>query len=533
MFRTNVVTFGVLYFALFLSQACLAEDDRQFDALRVALSAEPVGLNPALGLHAPGKLVLQHLGEALVAHRDDMSIAPMLAQTVEMSDDGRAYTFKIRKGARFHNGEAVTADDVVYAFQSYYLKPEVNWGCRAYFDGTGSVIERSNGAHVTAIEATSRDTVVFHLKEPSNLFLARMADVSCAPLIFHRASLESPAPWETFIGSGPYEFVHWNKGEEIVLRRFEKYVPREEARDGYSGAKHAFANKIVLQIMPDRSAQLASLRSGEIDIVLDVQNEEYSDLALADSVQLHTTSTINFWNLLLQTEDSLLADVRVRRAIAHAIDVNYIAAVLTDGRQGGNASVISGNSEFYSEVQQISHVLDPEKSRELLREAGYDGESIEIVANRDSFPEMARIGVLVRSMLQAVGINAVLNVMPWQEQLNARYQTGEFQLQAFGQGGRNHPLLVFGKFIGPKAQKARFQWDNENALASVTEAQRLQNNEELQRVLDALHLQMLNEVPTLALFNFEYHDAVRRNVKGFHTTPFMRSTLWGIWKDSE
>ncbi len=531
MIRTIAKGFCFSIFALIASPASFAGVDRQFDTLRVAIGADPVGLDPALHFHAPGKLVLQHIGEALVAHRDDMSIAPMLAESFEVSDDGRTYTFQIRKGARFHNGDAVTANDVVYAFQDYYLNPDVNWECRIYYDGSGSVIDRSNGAHVTAIEATATDTVVFRLKEPSNLFLARMADVSCAPLIFHRDSLDSTTPWQTFVGSGPYQFVHWKKGEEILLRRFVDYVPSADKRDGYSGAKHAYANELVLRIMQDRSAQLAALRDGDIDIVLDVQAKEYGDLAVTDAIRLHTTSTINFWNLLLQTEDPLLSDIRIRRAMAHAIDVDYLAAVMTDGRQVSNASVISSNSEFYSESQRISHALDPAKSRKLLLEAGYDGQPVEIVANRDTFPEMAQIGVLVRSMLRAVGINAVLNIMPWDEQLNARYQTGKFQLQAFGQGGRNHPLLVFGKFIGPKAEKARFQWDDDEALATVRAAQRLQDPAELQSVLDDLHLRMLDEVPTLALFNFEYHDATRDNLQGFHTTPFMRTTLWGVWKD--
>jgi peptide/nickel transport system substrate-binding protein len=144
---------------------------------------------------------------------------------------------------------------------------------------------------------------------------------------------------------------------------------------------------------------------------------------------------------------------------------------------------------------------------------------------------MYRIGVLVRSMLRAAGINAVLNVMPWQEQLNDHYQTGRFQLQAFGQGGRNHPALVYGKFIGPKDEKARFQWDDDSAFELVERAHNADSEAAQQAVYDELHERMLTSVPTLALLNFEYHDATRNNVHGFITTPFMRTTLWGVWKD--
>ncbi|HZD54111.1 MAG TPA: ABC transporter substrate-binding protein, partial [Woeseiaceae bacterium] len=470
-------------------------------------------------------------GEALVALRDDMSVAPMLAESIRVSDDGLTYTFRLRSGARFHNGNAVTADDVVYAWRNFYLNPDKHWECLPYYDGTGSIKDRTNGAHVIAVDATARDTVTFRLAAPSALFLARMADVACPPLIFHRDSLKGDTPWATFIGTGPYELERLDKGREVVMRRFRDYVPRNEPRDGYAGAKIAYAEEIRLQIMPDREAQLEALKRGDIDVVLDIQDAERRRLEGVDGLALHTTSTINFWNLLIQTTDPLLSDVRMRRAIAQAIDIDYIAAVLTDGRQSANPSVISANSEFYSDVQQQRQPFDPSAARALLREVGYDGREVEILANRDEFPEMYRIGVIVRSMLRAVGINAVLTVLPWEEQLDERYRHGTFQLQSFGQGGRNHPLLVYGKFIGPKAERARFQWDSDEAFKALRAAQTLTDRVALQRVFDDLHQRMLEEVPTLALFNFEYHDATRDDVRGFHTTAFMRTTFWGVWKE--
>lgn len=517
---------------LALPAAGYAGEPQRYDSLRVAVDADPVVLNPAHDLHSPGELIAQHIGEALVALRDDMSVAPMLAESIEVSDDGRSYTFRIRKGARFHNGAPVTADDVVFAWRNFYLDPANDWECLPYYDGTGNIKDRTNGAHVVSIEATASDTVTFRLEAPSALFLARMADVACPPLIFHRESLEGPTPWAKFIGTGPYELERADKGRDVVLRRFEDYVPRSEPRDGYAGAKIAYADEVRFEIIPDRKAQFEALERGDVDVVLDVQDDERQSLENTDGIALHTTSTINFWNLLIQTSDPLLSDVRMRRAIAHAIDIDYIAAVLTDGRQSGNPSVISANSEFYSDVQKQGHPFDPSAARALLGEVGYDGRAVEILANKDEFPEMYRIGVLVRDMLRAVGINAVLTVLPWEEQLNDRYRNGTFQLQAFGQGGRDHPLLVYGKFIGPKDEKARFQWDSKEAFGELRQAQTLTDKAALQHVFDDLHRQMLRDVPTLALFNFEFHDATRTDVRGFHTTPFMRPVFWGVWKEN-
>lgn len=509
-----------------------ADADDSTDALIVALGADPVGFQPAMHFHAPGKLLVQHIGEALVAHRNDMSIAPMLAESIEVSENRTRYLFRLRDGATFHNGAPVTAADVVWAWEEYYLNPETGWHCRVYYDGSGTIEERTTGGHIKSITALDQKTVEFVLHEPSNLFLPRMADVSCAPIIFHRSSINADGSWNRLIGTGPYEFVHWRKGEEIRLKRYADYVPRPEPRDGYSGAKIALADELVFPIFNSRQAAFDALKAGSVDIVLDVQESERAWLEGTPGIDIHTTSTINFWNLLLQTRDPLLSDIRIRRAIAHAIDLDYLAAVLTEERQKANPSVISLNSLYHSEVHDRGHAFDLALSRRLLQEAGYAGQPIEIQANRDVYPEMYRIGVLVRSMLQAVGINATLNVIPWTEQLDTHYRSGTFQLQAFGQGGRNHPALVYGKFIGPKDELARFQWDDDEAHQLVSKAQATASSRSAQQAIyDDLHMRMLDAVPTIALLNFEYHDATRSNVRGFHTTPFMRTTLWGVTKD--
>ena len=534
-FRTRMALAGLL---ISLHAAAQAQDAARFERLTVALGADPVGTAPALHFHAPGKLVIQHVGEALVAHRDDMSIAPMLAERFEVSEDGLRYTFHLRPEARFHNGASVTAKDVAWVWNAYYLDPQTDWHCRIFYDGTGSTLDRTTGGHIRSIEAPNPHTVVFTLHERSNLFLARMADVSCAPVIIHRDSFAADGSWDRPIATGPYRFVSWSPGEAIVLERFDAYVPREDVRDGYAGAKHANARQIVMKIVPDRRTAFEMLEAGTVDIVPDVQEHERVWLEARPGIDIHTTSTINFWNLLLQSRDPLLADVRMRRAIALAIDLDYLAAVLTEGRQAANPSVLSRNSEFHSAIHDRGHPFDPARSRQLLAEIGYDGEPLEIQTNRDGYPEMYRIGVLVRSMLRAVGINAVLKVIPWQVQLDTHYRNGSFQLQAFGQGGRNHPALVYGKFIGPadalddpEQNYARLQWLDDDAFEWVNRAEVAPSREEQQAIYDRLHLRMLDQVPTMALLNFEYHDAVRSDLRGFHTTPFMRTTLWGITRD--
>lgn len=509
----------------------LAESPKQTERLTVALGNNPSATEPGKHMNGSAKLVVQHIGESLVGHRRDMSVAPVLADSFEVSADHRIYTFRLRPDVRFHNGELLTADDVVWVWQEYYLNPVTDWECLSYYDGTGTIEDRTNGAHVLSVEATAPDTVEFRLAEPSILFLPRMADVNCAPVVFHRDSIAADGSWLRLIGTGPYEFVEWRRDELVHLRRFAAYMPRQEPRDGYAGARVAYAEEIMLPIMADRRAALAALRRGDVDAILEVREAERVQLVGLPDLRINTTQTVSYWGILIQTLDPLLSDLRIRRAIAHAISADYIAEVLTEGRQSANQSVILRNTIHDTPAQRQSHRFDPDLARQLLLEAGYDGQPIEIQANRDGFPEMLRIGILVRSMLNAVGFNVVLNEMPWREQLDTHYRQGSFQLQAFGQGGRNHPILAYGKFIGPKEEKPRFQWDDAEAFSMLERAERAPDEAGVQPILDELHYRMLADVPTIALLNFERHDAVRSNVHGVETMPFMRTVLWGAWKD--
>jgi peptide/nickel transport system substrate-binding protein len=120
-------------------------------------------------------------------------------------------------------------------------------------------------------------------------------------------------------------------------------------------------------------------------------------------------------------------------------------------------------------------------------------------------------------MLRAVGLNVELELMPWKQQLDQHYRTGNFQLNMFLFGGRNSPTLSYGKFIGSKASLPRFQWDDDAAFALVQQAENATSVEALQETYDQLHRRMIDEVPSIA-----------PSVRGYAPTRFMRVPLWGV-----
>jgi peptide/nickel transport system substrate-binding protein len=495
--------------------------------LKVAIEAEPEGLDPLLHHHAPGKLVVQHVGESLVGYRSDLSIAPALAERIDVSADARTYRFRVRDGAKFHNGAAVTAADVAWVFSSYYLDPKRKWECLPFYDGTGTTEERTAGVRVRSVRAVDRRTVEFRLEEPSSLFLHRLADTSCVPLVFHRASLGPDGKLRELIGTGPFRMGEWRRGDRLRLERFEQYRPGTGNRDGYGGAREPLVEAIEFVVVP-KADWVAALEARRVHVLPDVDYGQYVAARETKGVEAVVTPLTSWYDLLIQTRDPVLSDKRVRQAIAHAIDLDYVAAVVTQGRGKGNPSVIPTGAEFHTKVHDERSALDPARARELLREASYNGQAITLQTSRDAFPWLYDAAVAVGSMLRAVGLNVQLQVIPWKEQLDTHYRGGSFQLSLFLFGGRNSPTLAYGKFIGPKAELARFQWDDSEAFALVREAEDATTVEALQAAYDALHRRMVDDVPTLPLFNDERFDLIAANVRGYEPTRFMRVPLWGV-----
>ncbi|MGH8286020.1 MAG: ABC transporter substrate-binding protein, partial [Steroidobacteraceae bacterium] len=396
---------------------CLPAFGGYAQTLKVAVTADPEGLDPLLHAHASGKLVVQHIAESLVGYRADLSIAPVLAERVDVSADGRRYRFPIRDGAKFHNGEGVTAADVAWVFQNYYLKPERKWECAAFYDGSGTTEERTSGVRVEQVRAIDRRTVEFRLAAPSSLFLHRLADTSCAPVIFHRSSLDKDGAFRELIGTGPFRFGDWRKSERLRIERFADYKPRSEPRDGYGGARVAQVEAIEFVVIADSARALAALQDGSVHVLPDVSPEDYLAGRDRKGVVAIVTPLTSWYDLLIQTTDPLLSDKRIRQAIAHAIDLDYVAAVVTEGRATGNPSVIPLGAQFHTAAHDGRRALDTARVRELLREADYDGQPIRLQTSRDAYPWLYPAAVAVQSMLRAVGLNIELDVMPWKQQL--------------------------------------------------------------------------------------------------------------------
>src|SRR5438132_123400 len=293
-------------------------------------------------------MVFYALHDGVVKPMPGQVLAPSLAQSFAASEDGRSYEFVLRDGAKFHNGEPVTADDVKFSFDRYR--------------GTAQDLLKQR---VAAVETPDARHVRFQLKEPWPDFLTFYSTMTGAGWIVPRKYVEKvgdegykKAP----VGAGPYKFVSFNPGVELVFEAFDRYWRKTPS-----------VKRLIFKVIPEETTRLAALQRGEVDIVYSIRGELAEELQRTPGLTLKPVfPPAPFWLYFPEQWDpkSPWHDERVRRAASLALDRKTINEALTLG-----LSKLTGNSlvpdifEFY--WQPPAPVYDPDKAKQLLAEAGY------------------------------------------------------------------------------------------------------------------------------------------------------------------
>lgn len=515
MFMTR---FGVVALALAFASLLPLSAAAQSDTMRLRLRSDIRSTDPGTNRDAPTDGVVQHMVEGLVAYREDTSVGMLLAEKVDVSADGKTYTFTLRPGVKFHNGAALSADDVVWSWQRY-LEPATSWRCLSEF--TGGV------AKLESVAKKDERTVVFSFDRPSALILSTMARVDCGGSgVTHRDSLGPDGKWRSPIGTGPFKLAEWRRGQFIELARFDGYASRSEPRDGFTGAKKAAVAKVRFIIIPDAAASKAALVSGAIDLDFDIENQDLAELKRHAELKFDSASSMSLNTIIFQTKDPLLKDVRIRRAIALSIDTAEITDAVTSGTGKPNNSVIPVSSPWYTKVQASGFRRDLPQAKKLLAEAGYTGQPIKLLATK-RYQSSFDSAVLVQAAAQQVGLNLEVEVLDWATQLD-RYTKGDYQMEAFPYSARLDPSLNYEMVSGPKATQPRKVWDNAEVQAMLRESMATSDPAKRQVLFDTLHRRLIEEVPLIMLYNDVQIAAMRKNVEGYKGWPTGQPRLWGV-----
>jgi len=313
------------------------------------ISLAPTWFDPAEtpGIGTPF-MILYALHDAMVKPMPGNAMASSLAESWSASKDGLVYEFVLRQGARFHNGDAVTADDVKFSFERYR-----------------GAANRLLKERVPVVEVVDPSRVRFRLKEPWPDFMTYYGSLTTgAGWIVPRKYLEKVGD-EGFkkapVGAGPYRFVSFTPGVELVLEAHEQYWRKVPS-----------VKRLVFKSIPDEATRLAMLKRGEADVVYLLQSALAEEARRTPGLTLRPTPIVStHWLVFLDQWDpkSPWADRRVRLAANHAIDRQAINEAITLGFSRITWSVIPQSFDFY--WQPPAHAYDPARAKQLLAEAGY------------------------------------------------------------------------------------------------------------------------------------------------------------------
>lgn len=461
--------------------------------------------------------VLAHVVESLVALRADMSVAPMLADSWTLSEDKRAYTFKLRQGVTFHDGAPMTSADVKWTYD-YLNSAQSEYSCKNLYDG-------SKGAKVVAVETPDPSTVVFRLDQPYALFLDQMASVQCPMPVLSAKSVDAEGKWSKPIGTGPYVLADWKKEQYVLLTPYAGYKPREEAPSGMAGRKVAQAN-VRFVVIPDAAAQKAALMAGQVD----AYNADEDNLPVkGPRWNIVTEQGLDTVNLLMQTRAPLLSDVNMRRAIALALDFPGIARALNNGQAAYNPSLVPAASVYYSDADRAGYEKNLQEVKRLLDAAGYRGEPLKLQANK-RYPYLYRVAVVTQQLLGKAGIKAELDMLEWGTQVT-NFREGKFQLMAFAYSARTEPALMFRDVIGDKSKTPMAQWESPEAAAILESIEAESDPAVRKQAFDKLHSLMLRDTPLLMYYNKPGYVVVSSKLQGYTGWPLRKPRFFNVTKN--
>lgn len=381
-----------------LPGAALAQGRK--DSLTLAMALEPPGLDPTAGAaSAIAEITHYNLYETLTKINPDGTVSPLLAESWEISPDLRTYTFRLRKGVKFHNGEAFNAETARFSFLRAGAEKSTNKDKRTF-------------ATMEAVSAVDAHTLVIINKELDPDFLFLMGQATAIMVEPKSADTNATRP----VGTGPYVLDNWVKGSSVSLKKWPEY-------------RNAAAVKIPrasFRFISDPAAQVAALMAGDIDAFPRVTPRSVAQFNGNAKFQVLVSGSRAKTILAINNKKKPLDDVRVRRAIAAAIDRKAVIQGAGDGYGAPIGSHYVPSAPGYVDTTGVNP-YNPDKARALLKEAGITS-PLELTITLPPPPYARQGGEVIAAMLAKVGINAKLQNVEWAQWLSGTFTNKNYDL---------------------------------------------------------------------------------------------------------
>ena len=398
--------------AVLLLSGCSRGRDGYGGTAVLALGAEPTGLNPLTDRDIAGNII-PLLFSGLTRVDEQLAVAPDLAESWEVSGDGLQWTFHLRKGVLFHDGVELTAKDVVYTIRSF-SDPRVSPRLSQLF-----------GA-VQSVEAVSTYDARVSLRSPYAPILNLLTVEVLPAHLLETGGVSMEAFSKSPVGTGPFRLQEWKAGEIVLVADPKHFAGRP------------YLDSVVFRLYADRKKAWAELMQAKVDLVPDLEAEDYAVIRNDDRFQVASDLDFFYYTLLFNMEDPLLREPAVREAIDLAVDRgDIISGTLGGFAQETTGPFVPGTWAYDPSLAVVPY--EPEKSRTLLSSAGWvdgDGDGVREKGGRPLELDLIvdkgdtlKVGVAQRIKWQLYGVGMKVNVefLDPQELVQGRLLPGRYQ----------------------------------------------------------------------------------------------------------
>jgi peptide/nickel transport system substrate-binding protein len=342
--------------------------------LVAAIAAEPDQLDPHVTTAYASFQVLENVYDTLVMPDENLEMQPALAESWETSEDQLTWTFTVREGVTFHNGDPFTAEDVVYSYNRI-IEEELSNAYRF--------------ASVQDVSAPDDQTVVITLTQPAPNLLSLIGGYKGMAIV-HQGNVESGEVTTNPIGTGPFAFDSYTPGDSIVLTANPDY---------WGGAPELGSVKYIF--VPEPTVAVANLQSGQAHWTDNLPPQQVESLKDSDALELGVVPSNDYWYFATNQARKPFDDPRVRAALAWGIDREAITEAAKFGLATVNQTAIPETSKWYYDYAPYSR--DTEKARQLLQEAGVENLTIDFMVTNE-YPETVTAAQVMADQLSEIGV---------------------------------------------------------------------------------------------------------------------------------
>lgn len=487
MSKTN--KFFVLTLLFIFGVFLLGFNSAEAKTITIAKSAEPGVLDDRL---ESGRLTtIRVIMQSLVTYDHNLDYEPMLATDYFFSEDGMSVTFLLREGVKFHNGDPFTAQDVKFT---------IDW----VLDPANAAINRDLFSAIDEVEIVDDYEVIFHLSDPYVFIISNLARLNIFP---HKYCAEVGAAFaEHPIGTGPFMFESWDRGDRILLKANQDY---------WGGAPEV--DYLEFRIIPDNSARLLAFRGGEIDLYQGGIPVEQLPALIADPrFDVQTVVGAGYNYVAFNQRNEYLQDVRVRKAISHLIDREGIIEYILGGYgQPGIANIIPTMAWFNEELQH--HEYNPEKAKQLLTEAGLGDGGFELRIHTSVNPVREQMAELLQYELQSLGIKSTVHVEEWGAFFDRIYNTEDYEIFFLGWGGQINPDVASYRQFHSEGGRIPYIYYSNPRMDELIEKGRITppNSQESLDIYREIQAIIMEDVPYAVIFYEEVIGIAQSYITGW------------------